>query len=34
MRDRARERWESNYAYFFGGLTEEEQKYLDYFQTD
>mmetsp|Transcript_42751 Transcript_42751/g.65702 ORF Transcript_42751/g.65702 Transcript_42751/m.65702 type:complete len:483 (+) Transcript_42751:287-1735(+) len=28
------ERWNSNYTYFFGGLTEEEQQYRDYFQTD
>jgi len=34
MQERAKERWESNYAFFYGGLTEEEQKYRDYFQTD
>ncbi len=34
MLDRKRERWTENYTYFFGGLTEEEQLYRDYFQTD
>ncbi len=34
MMDRKRERWTENYTYFFGGLTEEEQMYRDYFQTD
>jgi len=34
MKDRASERWESNYSFFYGGLTEEEQKYKDYFETD
>jgi hypothetical protein len=34
MLDRKRERWTENYTYFFGGLTEEEQMYRDYFQTD
>ena len=28
------ERWTENYTYFFGGLTEEEQMYRDYFATD
>lgn len=28
------ERWNTNYTYFFGGLTEEEAQYRDYFQTD
>jgi hypothetical protein len=28
------ERWNSSYTYFFGGLTEEEAQYRDYFQTD
>jgi len=27
-------RWTENYTYFFGGLTEEEQQYKDYFATD
>lgn len=31
---RKRERWSENYTYFFGGLTEEEQQYRDYFETD
>jgi hypothetical protein len=34
MLDRKRERWTENYAYFFGGLTEEEQQYRDYYLTD
>lgn len=34
MRDRKRERWVSNYTFFFGNLTEEEQQYRDYFETD
>ena len=27
-------RWDDHYSYFFGGLTEEEQRYRDYYQTD
>jgi len=34
MLRRKRDRWTDNYTYFFGGLTEEEQMYRDYFQTD
>ena len=34
MTDRARERTIDNYAFFFGTMTEEEQKYRDYFETD
>jgi len=34
MLERKRERWVENYTYFFGSLTEEEQMYRDYFQTD
>lgn len=34
MQERKRERWVENYTYFFGGLTEEEQMYRDYFETD
>lgn len=34
MLERKRERWVENYTYFFGGLTEEEQMYRDYFETD
>lgn len=34
MLDRAQKRWEGNYVYYFGGLTEEEQRYRDYFETD
>jgi len=34
MLDKKRERWIENYTYFFGGLTEEEQQYRDYFETD
>jgi len=31
MLEKKSERWNSNYTYFFGGLTEEEQMYRDYF---
>lgn len=34
MLDRKRERWTENYTFFFGGLTEEEQQYRDYYETD
>jgi len=34
MIDRKRQRWVKNYTYFFGNLTEEEQMYRDYFETD
>ena len=34
MNQKKLERWNENYTYFFGGLTEEEQQYRDYFQTD
>lgn len=34
MRLKAAQRWDSNYSFFTGGLTEEEQKYRDYYQTD
>jgi hypothetical protein len=34
MLEKKAERWQKNYTYFFGGLTEEEQQYRDYFQTD
>lgn len=34
LRDRRRNRWVSNYTFFFGNLTEEEQQYRDYFETD
>lgn len=34
MLERKKERWTENYAYFFGGLTEEEQMYRDYFESD
>lgn len=34
MLERKRSRWTENYTYFFGGLTEEEQMYRDYFETD
>ncbi len=27
-------RWEDHYAFFTGTLTEEEQQYRDYYQTD
>lgn len=34
MIQRKRDRWTDNYTYFFGGLTEEELMYRDYFQSD
>jgi hypothetical protein len=34
MLQRKADRWQSNFTYFFGNLTEEEQMYRDYFQTD
>lgn len=34
MLDRKRDRWVSNYTFFFGDLTEEEQQYRDYFETE
>ena len=34
MLERKGQRWTENYTYFFGGLTEEEQMYRDYFETD
>jgi len=34
MMSRKQERWVENYTYFFGGLTEEEQQYRDYFESD
>lgn len=27
-------RWDNNYSFFYGELTEEEQRYRDYYQTD
>lgn len=34
MLQRKRDRWTTHYTYFFGNLTEEEQMYRDYFETD
>lgn len=34
MLERKRKRQVENYTYFFGGLTEEEAQYRDYFETD
>jgi hypothetical protein len=34
MLERKRERWTENYTYFLGGLTEEEQQYRDYYESD
>ena len=34
MQERIRERTVDNYTFFFGNLTEEEQQYRDYFETD
>jgi hypothetical protein len=32
--EREAQRWDSNYAFYTGSLTEEEQKYRDYYETD
>ena len=34
MSERMKQRWTDNYTYFLGGLTEEEQQFRDYFETD
>ena len=34
MLEKSKERWDSNYTFFVGDLTEEEQKYRDYYETD
>lgn len=34
MRERAQDRSGDSYSFFLGGLTEEELKYRDYFETD
>ena len=34
MNDRIKERETDNFAFFYGDTTEEEQRYLDYFETD
>ena len=34
MQEAARKRTVDNYTFFFGAMTEEEQKYRDYFETD
>ena len=34
MKDRIKNRQIDNYTYFLGNLTEEEQQYRDYFETD
>ena len=34
MLEKKKDRWSANYTYFFGNLTEEEQQYRDYFQTE
>ena len=34
MKDRIKTRQIDNYTYFFGNMTEEEQQYRDYFETD
>ncbi len=34
MVERKRDRWTNHFAFFFGDLTEEEQMYRDYFETD
>ena len=32
MLEKSKERWDSNYTFFVGDLTEEEQKYRDYYE--
>jgi len=34
MKERALKRWDEVYTVYTGELTEEEQKYRDYFETD
>lgn len=34
MLEKSSSRWSSDYTFFLGGLTEEEQRYRDYYQTD
>lgn len=34
MLEGKRERWNKNFTYFFGDLTEEEQQYRDYFKSE
>lgn len=34
MNERANKRWNSAFTVYSGTLTEEEQKYRDYFETD
>jgi hypothetical protein len=34
MQERMKKRWTDNYTYFLGALTEEEQQYKDYFESD
>jgi hypothetical protein len=34
MLEQKRKRQVENFTYFFGGLTEEEAQYRDYFETD
>lgn len=34
MLERARQRWDNAYTIYSGNLTEEEQRYRDYFETD
>ena len=34
MLDRANKRWDGSYTLYTGNLTEDEQKYRDYFETD
>jgi len=34
MLDGKRERWNKNFTFFFGNLTEEEQQYRDYYKSE
>jgi len=34
MQERKKDRWDNNYTFYVDGLTEEEQQYRDYFETD
>ena len=34
MLDRANKRWDNSYTVFSDDLTEEEQRYRDYYETD
>lgn len=34
MQTKINDRWSKNYTYFYGNLTEEEQQYRDYYESE